>query len=397
MRLRWGQKNLTPIGVDFGHDTLKLLQIVTEDPPQLVAAASTDVPTDARRSADAYRTFATQALRDMMRETRFRGKRAIVSISAARSYLQHVRVPKSDGSIQEQQIEAELQSRLPLEPSGLVIRHFPVTEVVSEGQSRQELICLAASRELIMRQVQTARTAGLDVVGMHGEPLAVLEAFSHLFRREGDEGKTTFFIDIGAATTKALIAHGKRVVFAKTIHVGGDHFTRQYAEQHGLEFSDARVRRAQGTGNGEAAKAEPGGQATAGEGLESDGDSVKTLNETATSTESATAATTAPAAGADGDEMVEALIDELQLCVGYHNSIFPDRAIDKAIFLGGEARQTETCQRIARALQLPAQRADPLARLVRPRGAGKPNGTDLRSAQPGWAVPLGLCLLPTNL
>jgi Tfp pilus assembly PilM family ATPase len=289
--------------------------------------------------------------------------------------------------------------------------------VDSDGLAKQELICFAASRELIMRQVQTARSAGLDVVGMHGEPLAIIEAFAHLFRRSGDEQRTTFFIDIGASTTKALIAHGKQIVFAKTIHVGGDHFTRQFAERHGLDFSDARARRVQEMASEEAGRSGRLGEPAEPSYERNGAAAVKTLDPVGASQEAGEAeaasrleqvaeengpgpAADASSAGAgepDGDEMLEALIDELQLCVGYHGSMFQDRPIEKAVFLGGEASQTETCQRIARALQLPAQRADPLSRLVRPRGASTPLGADLRQAQPGWAVPLGLCLLPTNL
>ena len=53
------------------------------------------------------------------------------------------------------------------------------------------------------------------------------------------------------------------------------------------------------------------------------------------------------------------------------------------------------CQHIARAIRVSAQIADPLASVQ--RGDELTPGVDLRQPQPGWAVPLGLCFLPTDL
>jgi Tfp pilus assembly PilM family ATPase len=113
-------------------------------------------------------------------------------------------------------------------------------------------------------------------------------------------------------------------------------------------------------------------------------------------TATATAAAIKPSAAPEG-EIFETLVDELQLCLGYHGSVFADRPVEKIVFLGGESRQLSLCQKIAQALRLPAQLGDPLARLIRPQGTPPPTGVDLRQSQPAWAVPMGLCLLPTNL
>ncbi|MEX0742657.1 MAG: pilus assembly protein PilM, partial [Phycisphaeraceae bacterium] len=213
MGLRWSQNNISPIGIDFGADSIKLLQLVTEDPPQLVAAAQRDIPEAARKQSQSYYDFAASALREMVRDAKMKTKRVVASISASQTYVQHVRLPVGDGEIVQQQLEMELRGRLPMDPLSMVVRHVDVGQVFSDGTAKQEVICLAASRESVMRSVKAIRQAGLDVVGMHCEPMAILAAFSHLFRREGDEKRTTFFIDVGGATTKALIAHGKKLVF----------------------------------------------------------------------------------------------------------------------------------------------------------------------------------------
>jgi Tfp pilus assembly PilM family ATPase len=103
-----------------------------------------------------------------------------------------------------------------------------------------------------------------------------------------------------------------------------------------------------------------------------------------------------PGSAEAAGEALECLIDELQLCLRYHQSVFPARPVEKLVFIGGESRNAAICQRIARALRVGAQLGDPLARMVRLKAATPPTGVDMRAPQPGWAVPLGLCLAGRN-
>ena len=112
-----------------------------------------------------------------------------------------------------------------------------------------------------------------------------------------------------------------------------------------------------------------------------------------------TATAAAPAATApqpDLSEPLEMLTDEIQLSLRYHESLFPGRKVERVIFLGGESKSRALCQTIARTLKLPAQLADPLARVAR-TGNEPCVGVDLKQVQPGWAVALGLALSPTDL
>src|ERR1051326_8805585 len=99
---------------------------------------------------------------------------------------------------------------------------------------------------------------------------------------------------------------------------------------------------------------------------------------------------------ADLSEPLEILTDEISMSLRYHESIFPDRKIDRAIFIGGEARHLGLCQHIARTLKLPAQVADPLAGVAR-TGDEPTLGVNFSEPQPGWATALGLCMSPTDL
>jgi len=255
-----------------------------------------------------------------------------------------------------------------------------------------------------MKHLQAAERAKLDVMGMQCEPLAILKAFDHLYRGSQGQERTTCFIDIGAATTKVVIAHGQTMVFAKTIHAAGDQITRHLAKAKNLSFAEARQAKMrvmnsqvpathveQPVAVGAASGRAPGMAALdariAAEQRNAGGQPAQHAHPTPT-----------PTANFETDnETVDCLIDELQLCVRYHQSIFPNRPIEKLIFCGGESHNTALCQLTARALRIGAQLGDPLARLVRVNQAGPVRSVDLNQPQPGWAVPIGLCLSEGSL
>ncbi len=409
---------LSPIGIDFGARWLKLLQVTATDPPQIVAAAAIELPASARQDPLSRQTFLTEQLHDLLRHGGFKGKRVICSLPAFQTLIQHLQISTSDQGDMDDQVALHLRQRLNVDPARMVVRHFQVGQVVADGAMRQEVICLAASREVVMRYVSLLRQLRCDVVGMHSETQAILTAFSHMFRREADSERTTCFIDIGAATTKMLVAHGKTMVLAKSIHAAGDALEAMVAEGGAADDRDAAQfaatlppRRASvgliadiderdqtaGHGNGEDCgpmamiqarmRAEGNAVATAGGG---------TMAAVTTAAVPSTEMVDSRPSALANNETLQCLVEELQMSVRHHQRLFPRRPIEKLVFLGGWSQKTSVCQHIARALRIGAQLGDPLARLTRGDGP-MPRGVDLRKAQPGFAVSVGLCLSEPNL
>ncbi len=402
MAFGFSKTRYSPIAIDFGADSLKLLQIIPGDPPQIVAAAAAEVPDHARTDPGARMAFYLDAMKMMLAQQPFKGKRAVCSIPAYQTLVQHFQITKSEGDEMDEQIGVHLRERLNVDPSRLVTRCIDVGQVVRDGTAKQEVICIAAAKDAVMRFIETAHRAKLDVSGMHSEPWAIVKAFSHLYRRDGDDKRTTCYIDMGAATTKVVITHGTQIVFAQNIHAAGDQLTRAMAKEENMSFSDARQRRmaqAQNARLPETPKPVPAvaeephtverrGKSGRPSGLAAlDAQISAELESPAVGTLSHRSAKPEPKE-ADTHEI---LVEELRMAIRYHQSVFTDRPVEKLIFLGGESRHVNACQQIAKALRIGAQLGDPLARSVKPDS--RTGGVDLREAQPGWSVPFGLCLL----
>ena len=384
---------LSPIAIDFGADSIKMLQIVPTNPPQLVAAACAPIPDHARQDPVARMAFITEALKNLLATQPFKGKRVMLSIPAFQTIVQHMEVAAGHGENIELELGLNLQQRLGINPSRMIIRHFPVTKIMRNGATQQELICIAAMRDVIMQYIDLVAKCKLDVVGMHSEPVCTLKAVEQMAGMTDDQ-HAVCYIDIGSAMTKVNIAHGSQLVFAKSIHAAGDHLTKQLATQKRIAFSDARQARI---------------AHSRGIDLESAVHNVAASTEMGPATAVATQSvipmskpTSKPFGSKDieeslGKETLECLIDELHMCFRHYKTLFPENQIQKLVFMGGESNNTKTCQRIAKSVQIAAQLGDPFARLTRIGQKKAPVGVDLDQAQPGWVVPLGLCLCEANL
>ncbi|MHC4715594.1 MAG: pilus assembly protein PilM, partial [Planctomycetota bacterium] len=92
------------------------------------------------------------------------------------------------------------------------------------------------------------------------------------------------------------------------------------------------------------------------------------------------------------DARIADVTDEIAQCLRYYESIFVNRAIDRIIFVGGQAHNNRLCRCIAERLNLPAQVGDPMAGIKRMDGRDWPAQMDTREPQPAWAVAVGLSL-----
>lgn len=345
-----------PIGVDFGVSRLKALQAAPSADesglPTLMAQASREVPSNLWDKPVERLEWQAAALGEMLGAGPFKGRRVACAISSAHCFAQHVQIPKDGKQNPADIINEELRAVTGRDPSTLITRHYEVGEVSRGGHKKAEVVCFAMPREAVIAHMRAIKACKLEPVGVHSEHTALVRSMDRLHKQDA-AGGATLIVDLGGSSTKIVVSHGKELVVAKTVGVGG----RQLSQ----------------SAQTPAPRLEPTGGAQGGVAM----------------------AEAPPAIEAVNPEL-SILADEVAQCVRYHHALFPDRKVDRLVFVGGEALRTETCRVIARAVRVPAQMADPLASL--PREAGfRCDGDQNMSAGPSWAVALGLCVLPTDL
>lgn len=345
-----------PIGIDLGTTSIKMAQLrALHRGYSLIAMGSSEVPPEARREPSARLRFLLDAIRTLMRTQGFKGTRCILSLPAEMTFVQHLKVPKMPPEQLEATLHWELQGKLPYDPSRAVIRHLVAGEILAENEVKQEVVVMAANRDTVETYINLLRRAKLDPVGVNIEACAIVDCFGRLFQRTSDNIRTTLFVDIGAASTQVVISHGPAVAFARNLFLAGNQFDQVVADALKVPLDEAHRLRY------EAASAHSEGQAMSEQVHAAQG------------------------------PMVEALGEQLTSCLRYYESVFPNRPLERAVFLGGQAYDKRVCQTLARQLALPAQIGDPLAGIPREgeESAAPSNG---EANLPDWAVAVGLSL-----
>ena len=344
-----------PIGIDLGNSSIKLVQLKPEQESlDLVAAATFDVPANCRTEPALHLQFAEQAIREAMHDTPFHGKKCIVCLPDAQTFLQHIRVPKLDPWAMSKAVRTELTGKLPYDMDDAVIQHIVAGQVFGDPDSKQEVIVVAANRGTVENYLAMLGRCKLDVVGINIGSCAIVECFARLFR-PGEVHNVVLYIDLGAASTHVVIAHGNKMVFARNLAQGEVHVDQAVATGMGITADQAHALRWD--------------LCRAARGDAAEDEFYRYI-----------------------DEPLTALSYEINQCLHYYESAFRNQPAERIVFVGGGAYDKRLCQMLAQQLNMPAQIGDPLVRVRRPEGIQLPQGLDRREPQPNWAVAVGLSL-----
>ncbi len=358
MKLKLANTNARPIGVDIGTSTLKMAQLrFSQDTYELVGVGQAKIPESFVEQNSGYYKKLSEIISQLHRSQGFRGKDCVLAIPARDTFLRHLKMANTpDGDINAA-LMAEFAGKLPYPVEDAIIQHVVAGDIYDDGEAKQEIIAVAAHRKTVETYLKAINKAGLEVVGVNIEACAIVECFSRLFQRTADNGRTTLFIDIGASSTQVVLSHGPGLAFAHNLKRGAMQLDQALVKALDISKEEARqVRLDMVEKHSESSEFDP-------EQL------YRFL-----------------------DEPLALLSEELTQCLRYYESAFPNRSIERAIFVGGQACDKRLCQIIAQRLNLPAQIGDPLLRFNCADGVGVDMDLGDDKPHPALAVAVGLSL-----
>ncbi len=358
MKLKLATSNARPIGLDIGTSMVKMAQLrFAQDTYEIVGVGQAEIPDSLVTQNAAYYKKLSEIIGQLHRSQGFRGKNCVLAIPARDTFLRHLKMANTpDGDINGALL-SEFAGKLPYPVEEAIIQHVVAGEIYDDGEAKQEIIAVAANRKTVEAYLKAINKAGLEVVGVNIEACAIVECFSRLFQRTADSGRTTLFIDIGASSTQVVLSHGPGLAFAHNLKRGAMQLDQALEKALDISAEKAHEMRLGMTNKTNAIP-------------EVSPDQIYRLL----------------------DEPLGLLTEELTQCLRYYESAFPNRTIERAIFVGGQACDKRLCQVIAQRLNLPAQIGDPLLRFTYAEGAdtGLELGDD--KPHPALAVAVGLSL-----
>lgn len=405
MSLGLTKGTISPIAIDFGVASMKVLQLADGEAPSVVASAYLETPAELLAKDSERLQFQFSALPKLLKGKGFKGKRAVFSVPASQTLVHHFMLPSGTGVARKELLAQQLVTVAQRDPSSMILREFETGEIIRGGQKYESVLCIAMARESVLQHMEALKSCRLETVGVQSEHLAMLRVFDPITRRVSDRDLYSLYIDLGYGSTKVVIAKGRDPVAARTIGLGGRDLDISSAKATRCSIAQARERRCRRMDGYDAVNRvfwPASGAHTAGPAaLKAQASRPETATATAEDRRegapppghveiAANPGTDRPAAC----EAMQILLEEIAISTGYLESLHPEKAIQRIVFVGGEARMADACELISTMLDIPAQIASPTSTLD-PKGAS--DDTDFTIPQPGWSVAVGLCVSPTDL
>jgi len=379
--LRLRNRSLRPIGLDIGHSSVKMIQLVMNGGQiSVIAAGKTLIDAGIDGDSQARRAAVISAVKRMLADGSFRGRDVVSCLPNDGLKITSLRLGETGTEEIEQSLKKEVVQRFGLNPDKDAMDYMVAGDVQQGEEIKNELILFAADNETIKSHIQMLEEAGLMPVAIDTVPCALFRIFERSLRRQEDRERTLVFVDVGSRWTVVVFGRGGEISFVKQIPIGGEKFNQEIATRLGIKTGEAQMLRDKlRTEKGvRISQSGPVAQASDGNGQILD---------------AATRQVIVDAISAVAEELAR----EISLCLRYYTVTFRGKRVERAIFTGGEAYENILLNVLRRQLTVEIEVAQPLRGFdLSSEGAHVNFDSDRRGLLCEWAVAVGLSLKGWN-
>lgn len=221
------------LAVDFGAGSLKLAEFEPNEAGGLRLKNFAIKPLGLEGAQEASReAVVVKALQDTLAEQGLAAKSINVCAPGFQVFSKFVKLPPVDAAKVTQIIQYEAQQNVP----------FPLTEVVwayqilgSAASGELEVLLVAIKSEVVEGLFRVAEKCKLKLNLCDASPAALCNAFRFNYSELED---CTMLLDIGAKTSNLLFFE-KGKVFSRSINLGANAITSDFANDQKLKFPEA--------------------------------------------------------------------------------------------------------------------------------------------------------------
>lgn len=164
----------------------------------------------------------------------------VTTLPASTLVLRHIQIPKLKPKESAEAIEWEARRVLPFPLEEAQIDWlYQGNEVLDEGEM-QNVLLVAVRDSIVQRYASVITDAGLKLVALDIAPMALGRWLLK------DAIGSTMIIDIGAETTQVHFFEDKKLIFSRSLTIGGDQATKSIASNNGISFDEAEAKKLRG-------------------------------------------------------------------------------------------------------------------------------------------------------
>ncbi len=234
------------LGVDIGHDNLKVVEIeIGRNRAHLVNAGMAATPLHAVAEGTVTAPdLVGRALKGLFAARGITARECIGSVTGSSVLVRPITLAKRSAKDLARALPEEAAQYLNSPVSDMYLEGIPLPAPPGQLPTDMAALLIAAPRALVDSRVAALEQAGLDPIAMDVNALAILRAVMSpdtLPAAQTDPSKTVALVDLGASYTDMIIAQGDLPVFPRTIPIGGISFTNALAGVFGVDFEEAQA------------------------------------------------------------------------------------------------------------------------------------------------------------
>ncbi len=175
-----------------------------------------------------------KAAQELWHEAGFTATRGLVAAPGFQVLSKPIRLPAIDKTKVAQLIKFEAQQNIPFPLEEAAWDHYTMG-VAKSGEV--EVLLSALKSEVADGMIKVAKAQGVNVEVVDTAQAALVNAFRFNY---GDLEGCSVVLDIGAKTTHALFFEGEKF-FIRTINIGANSITQEFATETKMRFSEAEA------------------------------------------------------------------------------------------------------------------------------------------------------------
>ncbi len=349
-------RDLRPIGLDIGHNSIKMIQLAMNgEQISILAADKVRVEAGINGDEEARRSFVISAIKQMLAKGKFRGRNVVSCLPNDKLRMTSLRLAETVADEIEHALKKEAGRRFGLDPKEDVVNYLVAGNVQDGGDIKNELILFAASDETIRSHIAMLEEAQLEPVAIDTVPCALFRSFEKSRRREEDKDQTVVFVDVGSQFTTVVFGRGGEISFIKQIPIGGEKFNREIASKLGVSIDKAEILREK-LQMESSAKAAGISVSKSSPPRDDRAVSVLQAGQDGNALDTSTQQVMVDAIGAAAEDLAK----EISLCLRYYTVTFRGELVGRAVFSGGEAYERILLDVLRRHLTAKVEVAQPL-------------------------------------
>jgi type IV pilus assembly protein PilM len=214
------------VGLDIGSKTIKIVDLVKEannfklNGSGIVGykGVSPDLFKDEKELSDL-----AQIIKKLHKEARISSKDVTIALPESKVFTRVIQFPMLTDQEIASAIKWEAEQYIPIPVSDAIIQHQIISRNEKGTTSGVRVLLVAVARNLVEVYVKLLQTAGLNVVKVETELLALSRSLSI-------PDKTSLIVDFGATSTDIAICEKGLLSFTRTIPTAGEAFTRAVSQ-----------------------------------------------------------------------------------------------------------------------------------------------------------------------